>query len=124
MPVILIAEDDDDIRDLVEFKLANLGLEVVGVGDGATALARVREVHPDLVILDVNMPELSGIDVCRALRSDPEFSALPVLMLTANVQDADVQRGFDAGADDYVAKPFSPRELTSRVQALLARRSA
>jgi DNA-binding response OmpR family regulator len=119
--LVLVADDDPDIRDLVVFKVEQLGVEVLAVGDGQAALDAVRERHPDLAVLDVSMPGLSGIDVCRMIRADPAIATTPVIMLTARVQEQDVEHGFTAGADDYVTKPFSPRELMTRVQSLLAR---
>lgn len=121
MTTILVADDDTDIRDLVVFKLEQAGYDVVPVGDGLAALEGVRRYGPDLCVLDLMMPGLSGLDVCAELRRDPATSALPVIMLTAKAQEADVTAGFATGADDYVVKPFSPRELLSRVQAVLAR---
>jgi len=121
MTLVLVADDDADIRDLVVFKVEQLGVEVLAVGDGQAALDAVRERRPDLAVLDVSMPGLSGIDVCRMIRADPEIAGTPVIMLTARVQEQDVEFGFTAGADDYVTKPFSPRELVSRIQALLSR---
>ncbi len=124
MTVVLVADDDADIRDLVAFKLEQAGLEVVAVEDGQAALERARERQPALAVLDVSMPGLSGIDVCRMLRADPATAGILVIMLTARVQEQDVEGGFSAGADDYVTKPFSPRELVSRIQALLSRARA
>jgi DNA-binding response OmpR family regulator len=118
---VLVVDDDRDIRDLVTFKLQQAGYEVRQAEDGLQALDAVREWAPDLVGLDVMMPGLSGIDVTRELRADPTTAATPVILLTAKAQEADVETGFVTGADDYVVKPFSPRELVSRVQAVLAR---
>jgi DNA-binding response OmpR family regulator len=122
--VVLVADDDADIRDLVAFKLEQAGFEVISVEDGRTALDQARSRNPTLAVLDVSMPGLSGIDVCRMLRADPATADMLVVMLTARVQEQDVEGGFNAGADDYVTKPFSPRELVSRVQALLSRARA
>ncbi|HEX5203345.1 response regulator transcription factor [Paractinoplanes rhizophilus] len=124
MTVVLVADDDADIRDLVAFKLEQAGFEVIGVEDGRTALEQARGRQPALAVLDVSMPGLSGIDVCRMLRADPATSGMLIIMLTARVQEQDVEGGFSAGADDYVTKPFSPRELVSRIQALLSRARA
>ena len=121
MTVVLVADDDADIRDLVTFKLEQAGLEVVAVEDGQAALEQARGRQPTLAVLDVSMPGLSGIDVCRMLRADPVTAGMLIIMLTARVQEQDVEGGFSAGADDYVTKPFSPRELVSRIQALLTR---
>jgi DNA-binding response OmpR family regulator len=122
--VVLVADDDADIRDLLSFKLEQAGLDVVAVEDGQAALRQARERHPTLAVLDVSMPGLSGIDVCRMLRADPSTADMLIIMLTARVQEQDVEGGFSAGADDYVTKPFSPRELVSRIQALLSRARA
>ncbi|MBW6432475.1 response regulator [Actinoplanes hulinensis] len=124
MALVLVADDDADIRDLVIFKLEGLGLETIAVEDGETALAAIREQRPAIAILDIAMPGLSGIDVCRMIRADPAIADTLVLLLTARVQEQDVERGFAVGADDYVTKPFSPRELVSRVQTLLSRTRA
>jgi DNA-binding response OmpR family regulator len=122
--VILIADDDADIRDLVAFKLEQGGFEVVAVEDGQAALEQARATQPTLAVLDISMPGLSGIDVCRMLRADPATAGMLIIMLTARVQEQDVEDGFSAGADDYITKPFSPRELVSRIQALLSRTRA
>ena len=121
MTAVVIAEDDADIRDLLVFKLMQDGFAVTAVGDGPAALDAVAAKHPDLVILDVMMPGMSGLDVCQRLRSEQATKNLPVILLTARAQEADIESGFGVGADDYVTKPFSPRELLSRVHAVLAR---
>lgn len=121
MARILVADDDVDIRELVEFKLATLGHDVVAVADGAAAIEACRADRPDLAVLDVMMPGVSGLEAIRAIRSEPALADLPVILLTARAQESDVETGFDSGADDYITKPFSPRELASRVQALLSR---
>ena len=121
-PVVLVADDDDDIRDLVAFRLDRAGYEVLRAGDGQQALDLAKEHIPDLAVLDVMMPKLTGYDVTRELRAHAPTSRIPVILLTARVQEADVARGFEAGADDYVKKPFSPQELKARVQAVLGRR--
>ncbi|MEV7180310.1 response regulator [Kitasatospora sp. NPDC093679] len=121
MASILVADDDADIRDLVAYKLTQSGHQVIVVDDGLTALKAVRERTVDLALLDIRMPGMSGLDVCRELRAAPETERLPVILLTARSQEFDVETGFAAGADDYIVKPFSPRELSSRVQAVLAR---
>ncbi|HET8561919.1 MAG TPA: response regulator [Marmoricola sp.] len=121
MARIVIADDDADIRELVVFKLRHGGHEVVPVGDGAAAVEACRNEKPDLVILDVMMPGMSGLEAARALREDDDLSALPIILLTARAQESDVDQGFQAGADDYIVKPFSPRELAARVDAVLAK---
>ncbi len=123
---VLVADDDQDIRELVELKLSSAGYEVLTVGDGQAALDALTRQRPDLAVLDVMMPVMSGTDVLRALRQggDADGAGLPpikVILLTAKAQEADVEIGFALGADDYVVKPFSPRELLSRVQAVLGR---
>jgi two-component system, OmpR family, response regulator MtrA len=121
MALIVVADDDIDIRELVEFKLSTMGHEIVAVGDGGAALEACRARKPDLAVLDVMMPGVSGLDAIRMIRADPELLDLPVILLTARAQESDVETGFDSGADDYITKPFSPRELASRVEALLSR---
>jgi DNA-binding response OmpR family regulator len=122
--VVLVADDDADIRDLVAFKLEQAGFEVIAAADGQIALEQARSRQPTLAVLDVSMPGLSGIEVCRMLRADAATAGILIIMLTARVQEHDVEGGFSAGADDYVTKPFSPRELVSRIQALLSRARA
>lgn len=117
----LVVDDDADIRELVAFKLEQLGFEVLTAADGEEGLRLAEEVRPEIVLLDIMMPKLSGIDVCRRLREQPSTAATPVILLTAKAQEADVERGFAVGADDYIVKPFSLRELSSRVQVLMAR---
>ncbi|MGN6783052.1 MAG: response regulator transcription factor [Marmoricola sp.] len=121
MARIVIADDDADIRELVVFKLRHAGHDVVPVGDGAAAVDACNAQRPDLVILDVMMPGMSGLDAARAIRAEDSLAGLPIIMLTARAQESDIEQGFDAGADDYIVKPFSPRELASRVGAVLAR---
>jgi DNA-binding response OmpR family regulator len=121
-PVVLAADDDEDILELVAFRLERSGYIVLRAHDGEEALRLAREEQPDLVVLDVMMPKLDGFEVTRRLRADAATSSTPIILLTARAQDADVQMGFDAGADDYLRKPFSPQELRARVQAILGRR--
>jgi two-component system phosphate regulon response regulator PhoB len=121
MTKVLIAEDDEEIRALIMFKLTTAGFDVSGVGDGESAVAMAESILPDLVILDWMMPRMNGLETCTMLRKNPAFHALPIIMLTARGQEVDVERGFGAGVDDYIVKPFSPRELLRRIEALLAR---
>ena len=121
MARILVADDDVDIRELVEFKLSTMGHEIIAVGDGAAAIEACRAQTPDLAVLDVMMPGVSGLDAIKVIRADPQLHSIPVILLTARAQESDVETGFDSGADDYITKPFSPRELGSRVEALLGR---
>jgi len=120
---VLVADDDEDILELVSFRLERAGYEVVTAHDGTAALAAAQEHHPDLAVLDVMMPGLNGYEVTQRLRADDATRDIPVILLTARVQEADVNRGFEAGADDYLRKPFSPQELRARVQAVIVRRS-
>ena len=121
MARILVADDDVDIRELVEFKLSTLGHEITAVADGAAAVEACQASRPDLAVLDVMMPGVSGLEAIRAIRADPGLADLPVILLTARAQESDGESGFDSGADDYITKPFSPRELAARVEALLSR---
>jgi DNA-binding response OmpR family regulator len=121
MPTVLVADDDADVRDVVVFKLEQAGYRVIIAEDGATALARARETKPDLAVLDVMMPRMTGLDVCRELRAGADTASIPIILLTARAQESDIEHGFAWGADDYLTKPFSPRELASRVRAVLAR---
>lgn len=121
MARILVADDDVDIRELVEFKLSTMGHDIVAVGDGAAAVEACRAQKPDLAVLDVMMPGVSGLDAIREIRADPRLADLPVILLTARAQESDVETGFGSGADDYITKPFSPRELAARVETLLAK---
>lgn len=121
-PRVVIADDDPDIRRLVEMTVTNAGCDVTVAADGEEALERVREALPDLVILDVLMPRMDGWEVARALKSDPQTKAVPLMFLTSRGQEHDVLEGFDSGAIDYMVKPFSPRELQVRVRAVLAKR--
>lgn len=121
MKRILIIEDDKDIVELVRYNLANEGFEVVAVGDGSSGLASLRKTAPDLLILDLMLPRMPGLEVCKEIRRDSTLNRLPILMLTARGEEADRVVGLEMGADDYVTKPFSPRELVARVKALLRR---
>jgi DNA-binding response OmpR family regulator len=116
--VVLVADDDDDILLLVTTRLQRDGYEVVQARNGIEAIARVQEHKPAVAVLDVGMPGLDGIEVLSAIRSDPALVGTRVLLLTAKAQESDVRRGFDAGADAYVKKPFSPAELAARVREL------
>ena len=121
-PLVLVADDDPDILDLVRYRLERSGYEVATAKDGAEAVRLAGELSPALAVLDVMMPSVDGLEATRRLRGDPATARIPVILLTAKAQDADVQEGFRAGADDYIRKPFSPRELSARVQAVLGRR--
>jgi two-component system alkaline phosphatase synthesis response regulator PhoP len=117
---ILIVEDEQQIARLVRLYLEEAGFEASEVRDGSQAIYAFRQEHPDLVILDLNLPGIDGLDVCRALRRE---SDVPVIMLTARSEEADRLIGLEMGADDYIVKPFSPREVVARVRAVLRRTS-
>jgi|SRR5450759_770946 DNA-binding response OmpR family regulator len=119
--VILIADDDRDILDLVVFKLNQAGFDTVAVTDGDAALAAIEADPPRLAVLDIMMPGMSGLEVLQKVRANEAISDLDVILLTARVRDTDVDAGYASGASDYVIKPFSPRELLVRVNAVLAR---
>jgi DNA-binding response OmpR family regulator len=120
VPVLLVADDDEDILTLVQLRLSRSGYEVLVARDGEEALRLAREKQPDLAVLDWMMPKASGLEVLRAIRADAETHDIPVVLLTARASEADIQEGLDAGADDYIAKPFSPQELAARIQVILA----
>lgn len=121
-PRVVVADDDNDIRRLVQLTVANAGCEVTTAPDGESALQAVREVMPDLVILDVLMPRMDGWEVAKELKRDPKTAGIPIMFLTSKGQEHDVLEGFEAGGADYVVKPFSPRELQARVRSALAKR--
>jgi DNA-binding response OmpR family regulator len=120
-PLILVADDDPDIRSLVELRLEKSGYDVVAAGDGEQAFATALERAPDIALLDVMMPKLDGYEVTQRLREHEATRHLPIILLTARVQETDIARGVEAGADDYVKKPFSTNDLRDRVQAVLGR---
>jgi DNA-binding response OmpR family regulator len=120
-PLVLVADDDQDILSLVALRLERSGYDVVAAGDGQQALTAALERGPDLAVLDVTMPKLDGYQVTERLRDDERTRHMPVILLTARVQESDIARGIEAGADDYVKKPFSTQELRDRVQAVLGR---
>ena len=121
-PLVLVADDDPDILALVTFRLERAGYAVVAANDGEEALQLALVRAPDLAVLVVMMPKLDGYELTTRLRQDERTRRMPIILLTARVQEADVARGFEVGADDYVKKPFSPQELGARVQAILGRR--
>lgn len=121
MALVLVAEDDPVTRELIVYKLASEGYDLVAAEDGTSALAMARERVPDIAVLDVHMPGMSGFDVCHMLHANEDLARIPVIMLTANAQEADLATGVELGAVDYVPKPFSPRDLVSRIQTALAR---
>jgi two-component system phosphate regulon response regulator PhoB len=123
MAHILIVDDEADLASLVQFNLEQAGLETEVAFTGEAALALVQQRVPDLVLLDLMLPDISGKEVCRRFRTDVRMKQVPIVMLTARGEEADRVEGFEVGADDYVTKPFSPRELVLRVKAILRRAS-
>lgn len=121
MAKILIAEDERDIRDLVAFTLRFAGYEVFAATNGEEAVEMAPRVNPDLVLMDVRMPRMTGYDACRLMKANPDLKDIPVVFLSAKVQESEIQQGMDAGAEDYLLKPFAPDQLTSRVKAILAK---
>jgi two-component system alkaline phosphatase synthesis response regulator PhoP len=118
---VLVVEDEEDIRELVSYNLIKEGYQVSGAASGEEALAAVESMTPDLILLDIMLPGLDGLRVCRKLKDDPRFKSIPIIMLTAKGEEPDIVAGLNMGADDYVSKPFSPRVLLARIQAVLRR---
>jgi len=118
---ILVVEDEQDIADLIAFNLEQEGYQVEFVLSGEDGLNRAKATIPDLIVLDIMLPGLNGLDVCRALRSDQTTLNIPIIMLTARDEDIDVVTGLEVGADDYITKPFSPKVLIARIRAVLRR---
>lgn len=121
MTRVLLIEDDPDVATLVAVSLESAGIDFISIDDGAAGLDEAVTTRPDLIILDWMLPSLDGLEVCRALRTDDGLVGVPIVMLTAKAMARDVERAVEAGATDYIFKPFSPRELTTRVHALLAK---
>lgn len=121
MSKILIIEDDKDIAELVEFNLKQENFRVQTASNGSKGLAKAKESKPDLIILDLMLPDMGGFDICKALKADESTKKIPVLILTAKSEEIDRIVGFEVGADDYLTKPFSPRELVLRIKAVLRR---
>jgi DNA-binding response OmpR family regulator len=119
--LVLIADDDADLLDLVRYRLDQGGYETITAVNGAEALELARERLPDLCVLDVMMPKMNGFEVVQALREARNTERIPVLLLTATVQDRDIAHGLEVGANDYLRKPFDPQELSARVEALVTR---
>jgi two-component system alkaline phosphatase synthesis response regulator PhoP len=117
---VLIVEDEQDILQLVKHYLEKEGFRPITAISGLDALKKVKEEKPDLVVLDLMLPEMDGLEVCKRLRSGPDTAMLPILMLTAKAEESDTIVGLELGADDYVTKPFSPKALVARVKALMA----
>src|SRR3954470_6280651 len=120
---ILIIEDESDVADLLEMALRKAGFKASTAADGAIGLQKARDNRPDFVILDLMLPKMSGLEVCRILKGDAATSHIPILMLTAKAEEIDRIVGLEFGADDYVTKPFSPREILLRIKAIIRRRA-
>lgn len=120
-PTILVVDDEDDLLELVRYNLARSGYQVTSVTSGEEALAHARRQSPDLMVLDLMLPGVDGLEVCRRLKADAKTREIPIIMLTAKSEESDVVCGLERGADDYITKPFSPRVLAARVKALLRR---
>ncbi len=116
--LILVADDDEDVRELVVFRLERAGYEVITAGDGEEALKLALDRRPDICVIDVMMPGLDGYELTERMRASEELAGVAIVLLTASVQEAAVERGFAVGADDYIKKPFSPAELLERIVAL------
>ncbi len=123
-PRVLVVDDEDDLLELVRYNLAKDGYDVECVGSGEQALRSARTSPPDLIVLDLMLPAVDGLEVCRRLKADPKTRDILIVMLTAKGEEADMVAGLERGADDYIAKPFSPRVLSARVRALLRRDEA
>jgi two-component system phosphate regulon response regulator PhoB len=121
---ILVVDDEPDLLELVHYTLSTVGYQVACVKSGAEALTQIQVHLPDLLILDVMLPDLDGLEICRKLKQKPLTAALPILMLTARCEEADIVAGLELGADDYLTKPFSPRVLLARIRAVLRRKRA
>ena len=120
---ILIAEDERDIRDLIAFSLRYGGFEVVEASNGAEAVERALAEKPDLILMDVRMPKMTGYEACKQLKSIDEMKHIPVIFLSAKGQETEIQQGLDAGAEEYILKPFAPDELSSKVREVVQRAS-
>lgn len=121
MAKILIAEDERDIRDLVAFTLRFAGHEVTAASNGEEAVQLAPKEKPDLILMDVRMPRMTGYDACRVMKADPNLKDIPVVFLSAKGQESEIQTGLDVGAEEYLLKPFAPDQLTDRVKAILAK---
>ncbi len=119
---VLVVDDDPVIQRLLRVNFEMEGYEVIVASDGLDGLERARADHPDIVVLDIMMPRMSGLDVAKALKADPDTASIPVLLLSAKAQEADLRAGDESGADGYLTKPFDPLQLLQRVEELLARR--
>jgi two-component system alkaline phosphatase synthesis response regulator PhoP len=119
---VLVVDDEEDIRELVALNLGREGFKVIGADSGEQALRQARSGPPDLIVLDLMLPGMDGLEVCRRIKADPKTRQIPVVMLTAKSEEADIVAGLELGADDYITKPFSGRVLVARVRRILRRR--
>ena len=119
MAKILIAEDERDIRDLITFTLRYAGYEVIATADGAEAVEAAYREKPDLVLLDVRMPKMTGYEACEIIKADPELAHIPVVFLSAKGQEAEIRTGIEAGASEYILKPFAPEQLAEKIRSIL-----
>ena len=121
MAKILIAEDERDIRDLIAFTLRFAGHEVVAAANGEEAVQMAPEANPDLILMDVRMPRMTGYEACRAIKANPDLRDIPIVFLSAKGQESEIQTGLEVGAEEYLLKPFAPDQLTDRVKAILSK---
>jgi DNA-binding response OmpR family regulator len=121
MPKILIAEDECDIRDLITYTLRFANYDVIAVSNGEEAVTMARQEVPDLILMDVRMPLMTGYEACAAIRAEPNLKDIPIIFLSARGQDSEIQAGLQAGAVEYLLKPFAPNQLTARIQTILAK---
>ncbi len=121
MAKILIAEDERDIRDLVAFTLRFAGHEVFAATNGEEAVEMAPKVNPDLVLMDVRMPRMTGYEACRIMKANPDLKDIPVVFLSAKGQETEIQQGFESGAEEYLLKPFAPDQLTNHIKAILVK---
>jgi len=121
MAKILIAEDERDIRDLVAFTLRFAGYEVFAAANGEEAVEMAPNINPDLILMDVRMPRMTGYEACKIMKLNPDLKDIPIVFLSAKGQEAEIQQGLDAGAEEYLLKPFAPDQLTSHVKTILAK---
>jgi len=119
MAKILIAEDERDIRDLIAFTLRFAGHEVFSAANGEEAVDLTSKMNPDLILMDVRMPRMTGYEACKTIKAKPELKNIPIVFLSAKGQESEIQQGLDAGAEEYLLKPFAPDQLTKRVRAIL-----
>ena len=121
MAKILIAEDERDIRDLVAFTLRFAGHEVFAASNGEEAVEMAPRVNPDLILMDVRMPRMTGYEACKAMKSDPELKDIPIVFLSAKGQETEIQQGLEVGAEEYLLKPFAPDQLTAKIKTILTK---